>query len=184
MGGGALATTSVILLSGRTPAPVLRDCEITVPAAYRAVEVYVIVPLSPRSARVSLALASFMPTSSGTSTGAVVVDGVDVGRGVRPREPAAGPKLKALAVNPTAALTIDDNTWPHKVLLVRGSATVELLDDVSPEYAAAAERYFGTDRGQAWVSRLHGRPMARVALRPRWVGVLDFETRFPSAISL
>jgi hypothetical protein len=26
--------------------------------------------------------------------------------------------------------------------------------------------------------------MARVALRPRWVGVLDFETRFPSAFSL
>jgi hypothetical protein len=81
-------------------------------------------------------------------------------------------------------LTIDDNTWPHKVLLVRGSATVQLLDDVSPEYAAAAERYFGRDQGQAWVSQLRGQPMARVALRPRWVGVLDFETRFPSAISL
>jgi hypothetical protein len=29
-----------------------------------------------------------------------------------------------------------------KVLLVRGSASVQLLDDVSPEYAAAATRYF------------------------------------------
>ena len=98
--------------------------------------------------------------------------------------PPRAPKLKALAVNPAAALTIDDNTWPHKVLLVRGSATVRLLDDVTPEYAAAAERYFGRDQGQAWVSQLRGQPMARVALRPRWVGVLDFETRLPSAISL
>ena len=31
-GGGALVTTMVIRLSGRTPAPVPRDCEITVPA--------------------------------------------------------------------------------------------------------------------------------------------------------
>jgi nitroimidazol reductase NimA-like FMN-containing flavoprotein (pyridoxamine 5'-phosphate oxidase superfamily) len=28
--------------------------------------------------------------------------------------PAKAPKLKALAVNPKVALTIDDNTFPHK----------------------------------------------------------------------
>ena len=73
--------------------------------------------------------------------------------------PPRAPKLKALAVNPAAALTIDDNTWPHRVLLVRGSATVQLLDDVTPEYAAAAERYFGRDQAQAWVGQLRGQPM-------------------------
>ena len=51
--------------------------------------------------------------------------------------PPGAPKLKALVTNSAAALTIDENAWPPKVLLVRGSASVQLLDDVSPEYAAA-----------------------------------------------
>src|SRR5213596_2193135 len=36
--------------------------------------------------------------------------------------PPKAPKLKALAADPRVALTIDDNQWPHKVLLVRGRA--------------------------------------------------------------
>jgi hypothetical protein len=28
-----------------------------------------------------------------------------------------------------------------------------------------------------------GQRMARISVTPEWVGVLDFETRFPSAIS-
>ena len=36
--------------------------------------------------------------------------------------PPKAPKLKALAKNPKVALTIDDNAFPHKVLLVRGTA--------------------------------------------------------------
>jgi hypothetical protein len=91
---------------------------------------------------------------------------------------------KALAADPRVALTIDDNAWPHKVLLVRGRASVELLDDVSPEYALAATRYFGPEQGPAWVGTLRGKPMARIAITPRWVGILDFQTRFPSALTL
>jgi Pyridoxamine 5'-phosphate oxidase len=98
--------------------------------------------------------------------------------------PPGAPKLKALATNSAAALTIDENAWPPKVLLVRGSASVQLLDDVSPEYAAAATRYFGEEQGQAWIAQLRGQPMARVAIRPSWVGILDFQTRFPSALRL
>jgi len=48
------------------------------------------------------------------------------------------PKLKALAADPRVALTIDDNAWPYKVMLVRGRSSVDLLDDVSPEYELAA----------------------------------------------
>jgi Pyridoxamine 5'-phosphate oxidase len=98
--------------------------------------------------------------------------------------PSKAPKLKALAADPRVALTIDDNAWPHKVLLVRGRASVELLDDVSPEYALAATRYFGPEQGPAWVSTLRGKPMARIAITPHWVGILDFQTRFPSALTL
>jgi hypothetical protein len=86
--------------------------------------------------------------------------------------------------NSAAALTIDENAWPPKVLLVRGSASVQLLDDVSPEYATAATRYFGEEQGQAGIAQLRGQPMARVAIHPNWVGILDFQTRFPSALRL
>ena len=98
--------------------------------------------------------------------------------------PARAPKLRALAADPRVSLTIDDNAWPHKVLLIRGRSQVELLDDVVPEYALAATRYFGPEQGPAWVSSLRGKPMARVAITPEWVGILDFQTRFPSALAL
>ena len=41
--------------------------------------------------------------------------------------PPKAPKLKALGKNPKVALTIDDNNFPHKVLLVRGTATLETV---------------------------------------------------------
>jgi hypothetical protein len=97
--------------------------------------------------------------------------------------PPKAPKLRALAVDPRVALTIDDNAWPYKVLLVRGRADVEMLDDLSPEYELAATRYFGPEQGPAWVSTLRGQPTARIAITPGWVGILDFETRFPSALA-
>ena len=62
--------------------------------------------------------------------------------------PARTPKLKALQVHPAVALTIDDNTFPHKVLLIRGEAMIEMHPDVVTEYARAATRYFGSEQGQ------------------------------------
>lgn len=98
--------------------------------------------------------------------------------------PARAPKLKALTADPRVALTIDDHTgWPYSVLMVRGDAAVEMLDDVVPEYALSAQRYFGPDQGPAWVSTLRGKPMARIPITPTWVGILDFQTRFPSALT-
>ena len=98
--------------------------------------------------------------------------------------PAKAPKLKALAADPRVALTIDEHsTWPYKVLMIRGTAAVDMLDDVVPEYALSATRYFGPEQGPAWVATLGGKPMARIAITPSWVGVLDFETRFPSALA-
>jgi hypothetical protein len=55
-----------------------------------------------------------------------------------------------------------------------------------PEYALAAERYFGPEQGRAWVKQLGGMvtSMVRVSITPEWVGLLDFQTRFPSALPL
>lgn len=100
--------------------------------------------------------------------------------------PPKAPKLKALARNSNVSLTIDDSTFPHKVLLIRGTARMETVNGVAPEYAIAAERYFGREQGQAWVGQLAKMvpTMVRIAITPRWVGLLDFQTRFPSALPL
>jgi len=100
--------------------------------------------------------------------------------------PPKAPKLKALAKNPKVSLTIDDNAFPHKVLLIRGNATLEPVNGVVPEYAAAAERYFGPAQGQAWIAQLGKMvpSMVRIRIAPSWVGLLDFQTRFPSALPL
>lgn len=94
-------------------------------------------------------------------------------------------KLKAITQNPKVALTIDDNTFPHKVLLVRGTAKVDTVDGVVPEWAQAAERYFGPEQGKAWVEQIRSKmgKQARIAITPEWVGLLDFETRFPQTLS-
>ena len=94
------------------------------------------------------------------------------------------PKVKVLAQNSKVALTIDTDTWPHKVLYIRGTAQVETVEGVVPEYAAAAQRYFGEEQGKAWVEQVQSMysHMARISVRPEWVGFLDFEKRFPSAI--
>jgi PPOX class probable F420-dependent enzyme len=100
--------------------------------------------------------------------------------------PPKAPKLKSLARNPKVAITIDDNTFPNKVLMVRGTARLEPVDGIVPEYAKAAERYFGTERGKAWMQQVKTMmtSMMKITITPEWVGVLDFETRFPSALGV
>jgi PPOX class probable F420-dependent enzyme len=99
--------------------------------------------------------------------------------------PPKAPKLRVLRERPEVSVSIDDaSAWPYRALLVRGVATVELQDHVVPEYAQAAERYFGPEQGAAWVAQLADQPMARVAVTPTWARILDFETRFPSALSM
>jgi hypothetical protein len=82
--------------------------------------------------------------------------------------PPKAPKLKALVKNPKVALTIDDNTFPHKVLLVRGTARL------------------GSEQGKAWVKQLGSmiQEMVRITITPEWVGLLDFQARFPSTLPL
>jgi hypothetical protein len=98
--------------------------------------------------------------------------------------PPTAPKVEALRQNPKVALTIDSNDFPWKVLLIRGTAKIEIIEGVVPEYAAAAERYFGQEQGQAWIEQVKGMSsqMARVRIQPEWVGIIDFEQRFPSAL--
>ena len=107
------------------------------------------------------------------------------GREIVMATPPKAPKLKALAKNPKVSLTIDDNTFPHKVLLIRGSARLEPVEGIVPEYEAAAARYFDAELAKGWLGQLRTMvsSMVRITITPEWVGLLDFQTRFPSALA-
>jgi hypothetical protein len=99
--------------------------------------------------------------------------------------PEHAPKVHALAQNPHAAVTIDTEPFPSKVLMIRGTARVEVTHGTMiPEYAAAAERYFGVEGGRNWVAQVNQMTfnMARITITPTWVGILDFVQRYPSAL--
>ena len=67
------------------------------------------------------------------------------GRHVVVGTPPRAPKLRALRSAPRVAVTIDGDAWPYRVLSLRGTATVDDLPDVAPEYEAAAARYVGRE---------------------------------------
>lgn len=98
--------------------------------------------------------------------------------------PPTAPKLDALRKNPKVALTIDGISPPYKVLMIRGTAHVELIEGGVPEYGMAAVRYYGEAQAKAWLDTA-GKlftHFAKISIAPEWVGVLDFEQRFPNAI--
>ena len=99
---------------------------------------------------------------------------------------ANAPKTAALEQNPKVAVTIDTNDFPYHVLLVRGSAGLQLMDRIPDEYALVARRLIGP-AADGWLQQMAGMlpamgGMARIAITPEWVGILDFEQRFPSWI--
>jgi hypothetical protein len=98
--------------------------------------------------------------------------------------PTDAPKLKVLRDGAVVAVTIDGDSMPYHVLLLRGRVRADVVSGIAPEYVLMARRTLGDEAGQAWLDQVAGMcpQMARIFLRPGWVGVLDFETRFPSAI--
>jgi hypothetical protein len=94
------------------------------------------------------------------------------------------PKVTALEEHPDVAISIDTDTFPPEVLQLRGPVRVERSDGPVEEYAAAANRYLGDVEATRYLDDLRERrpPMARIELRPTWVGLLDFRTRLPAAL--
>lgn len=98
--------------------------------------------------------------------------------------PARAPKVDAVRTGDQVAVTIDGNDWPYRALTMRGPVTVTPSEGIVPEYAQAAVRYLGEEQGRAWLEQLPpGVQTYRLAVRPEVVTVIDFQTRFPSAIS-
>jgi hypothetical protein len=92
--------------------------------------------------------------------------------------------LNALRSNPEVAVTIDTEGFPPNVLLIRGRALIDEIDGVPPEYALAARRYMGAEGAEAYLAQIEkpGTRMARIAVRPTWVGIIDFVTRLPDGL--
>jgi nitroimidazol reductase NimA-like FMN-containing flavoprotein (pyridoxamine 5'-phosphate oxidase superfamily) len=94
-------------------------------------------------------------------------------------------KVRALRHNPRVAITIDtQEQWPPRVLLVRGTASVEHVDGVPEEYIEASRKVTPAEVFEDWEAGVRGLydEMVRITIEPRWAKLLDFETTIPKAV--
>lgn len=93
-------------------------------------------------------------------------------------------KMHELQDGAPVALSIDSDTYPYRVLRIRGTMRTDVVDGVAPEYEAMIRRTLGDEAGQGWIEQM--RPitpnMARIFITPQWVCVQDFQTRFPNEL--
>jgi hypothetical protein len=84
------------------------------------------------------------------------------------------------------ALTIDTGppAWPPNVLLVRGTASIERVDGVFPEYVAANKKLVPAEELPGWERGVRGLydEMTRIDIVPEWAKIQDFEARIPAAV--
>src|ERR1700754_883309 len=94
-------------------------------------------------------------------------------------------KLPALRRDPAVALTIDTESHPPKVLLIRGRAELDVVDGIPEEYLQWNGTYEMTPEQRVeWeegVRSLYD-GMVRVVVAPTWAKLIDFETTLPTAI--
>jgi hypothetical protein len=94
-------------------------------------------------------------------------------------------KIPMLRRNPAVALTIDTESHPPKVLLLRGEAELDFVDGIPDEYMQFNGTYEMTPEQRAeWevgVKSLYD-GMVRVVVKPTWAKLIDFETTLPTAI--
>lgn len=94
-------------------------------------------------------------------------------------------KVRALRADPRVALTIDtiDRQPPH-VLLMRGTASIDIVDGVPPEYVKATRKSIDDAQWPVFEAEIRSlyQQMARITITPQWAKLLDFETTLPNAV--
>jgi Pyridoxamine 5'-phosphate oxidase len=108
----------------------------------------------------------------------IVMATYQAGPNIGIRHPAA--RIAALRADPRVALTIDTEDSPP--LTIRGEARISSVEGIADEYAAAAHRYLGPEAAAGMLAGVDqpGTVQARIAVRPTWVGLIDFVNRRPS----
>ncbi|MFG1628270.1 pyridoxamine 5'-phosphate oxidase family protein [Kribbella sp. NPDC049227] len=93
-------------------------------------------------------------------------------------------KVAALRKNPKVALTIDTGAFPPKVLLIRGTAEVELVPGVPEGYLQAGHKVTTDEQYPDWEAGVKGLydEMVVITVTPTWAKLLDFETTIPKAV--
>src|SRR6476660_10001616 len=93
-------------------------------------------------------------------------------------------KVAALRKNPKVGLTIDQGAFPPKVLLIRGTAEVELVEEIPEGYLAAGHKVMTDDQYADWVAGVRGLydEMVVITITPSWAQLLDFATTIPQAV--
>lgn len=93
-------------------------------------------------------------------------------------------RLRDLAEHPKVAISIDTEDQPPVVLQIRGQATIDDVDGLAEEYRWSARRYLGEEAAGEFLAQFDGVPvgMARIVVRPEWVGLIDFGERLPGPL--
>jgi nitroimidazol reductase NimA-like FMN-containing flavoprotein (pyridoxamine 5'-phosphate oxidase superfamily) len=93
-------------------------------------------------------------------------------------------KVAALRKNPKVALTIDQGAFPPKVLLIRGTAEVALVDEIPEGYLNAGRKVMNDEQYPNWEAGVRGLydEMVVITITPTWAKLLDFETTLPKAV--
>jgi hypothetical protein len=62
---------------------------------------------------------------------------------------------------------------------------VQVVDGIVPEFAAGGGTLLGKEQAGAWIQRVRATmpAMATITFVPERLGLLEFQTRFPSALS-
>ena len=95
------------------------------------------------------------------------------------------PKLPSLRANPAVALTIDTEVHPPKILLIRGTVELDVVDGIPQEYLSMNTSYEMTaEQRVQWEAEVRSLydGMVRIVMTPTWAKLIDFETTLPSAV--
>jgi hypothetical protein len=94
------------------------------------------------------------------------------------------PKVRALRRDPRVAITVDTDAQPPNILLVRGTASVEIVEGIPVEYLEASRKYMPDEMWSDFETQVRSLypAMARITITPTWAKVIDFETRVPIAL--
>jgi hypothetical protein len=93
-------------------------------------------------------------------------------------------KVRALRQNPRVAITIDTQSYPPHVLLVRGTASLETVEGVPTDYLEASRKIVPSDQFDEWEAGVRAlyEQMVCITIEPDWAKLLDFETTIPKAV--